>query len=49
MRSMTEDGMTGGERKPGTGRRLLWFAGLWLAGVLALAAFAFGTRALLGL
>lgn len=44
MRSMTE-----GEERRGTGRRLLWFAGLWLAGVLALAAFAFGTRALLGL
>ncbi|MEQ8266438.1 MAG: hypothetical protein RH982_04520 [Parvibaculum sp.] len=41
--------MTGRENKPGTGRRLLWFAGLWLAGVLALAAFAFGARALLGL
>lgn len=36
-------------RKHGAGRRLLWFAGLWLAGVLALAVFAFGARALLGL
>ncbi len=44
MPSMTESG-----KRNGTGRRLLWFAGIWFAGVMALAAFAFGTRALLGL
>lgn len=41
--------MTDGKERQGAGRRLLWFAGIWLAGVLALAAFAFGVRALLGL
>jgi len=41
--------MTDGGKRNGTGRKLLWFAGIWLAGVAALAAFAFGARALLGL
>jgi len=31
------------------GRRLLWFAGLWLAGVAAMAALAYGLRLLMGL
>ncbi|NIJ41840.1 hypothetical protein FHS78_002130 [Parvibaculum indicum] len=30
-------------------KRLFWFAGIWLAGVVALAAFAYGARALMGL
>ena len=31
------------------GKRLLWFAAIWLGSVAALAAFAYGVRALLGL
>jgi len=31
------------------GRRLLWFAGLWLAGVAAVAALAYAIRLLMGL
>lgn len=31
------------------GKRLAWFAGIWLASVAALAVFAYGVRALLGL
>lgn len=30
-------------------RRLLWFCGLWLGGVLAVGALGYGIRALLGL
>jgi len=30
-------------------RRLLWFLGLWAAGVLSLGAVAYGLRALIGL
>jgi len=30
-------------------KRLLWFLGLWLAGVAAVAALAYGTRFLIGL
>jgi hypothetical protein len=30
-------------------KRVYWFAGIWLAGVLALAVFAFVARALMGL
>lgn len=37
------------EEKDSAGRRLLWFAAIWLAGVLALLIFAYGARALLGL
>jgi len=37
------------EEKSGTGRRLLWFAGIWLAGVAVLAVFGYGLRALIGL
>ncbi len=32
----------------GTGRRLLWFVGLWAASIATLAVFAYGLRALLG-
>lgn len=35
--------------KPRRGRQLLWFAGLWLAGVAAVALVAYLLRALLGL
>ena len=31
------------------GRRLLWFAGLWLAGVAAVTALAYAIRLLMGL
>lgn len=31
-----------------TRKRLFWFAGIWFAGVVALAAFAYGARALMG-
>ncbi|MEX0838630.1 MAG: DUF2474 family protein [Parvibaculum sp.] len=37
------------EEKRGRGRRLVWFAGIWLAGVAALAAFVYALRALIGL
>ncbi len=30
-------------------RRLLWFAGLWLGGVVALAVFAYALRAILAI
>lgn len=30
-------------------KRFYWFAGIWLAGVVALAVFAYGARALMGL
>lgn len=33
----------------GRSKRLAWFAGIWLASVAALAVFAYGARALLGL
>lgn len=39
--------MSGGNR-PGRGSRLLWFAGLWLAGILAVAALAGILRWILG-
>ena len=39
--------MTDGKRGPG--RRLLWFAGIWVAGVAALAIFGYGLRALIAL
>lgn len=32
-----------------TGRRFVWFAALWIAGVAATAALAYGIRALLGI
>ncbi|MBI1260709.1 MAG: DUF2474 domain-containing protein [Rhizobiales bacterium] len=35
--------------EPSTGRKLLWFLGLWAAGVVSVAAFAYGVRAMLGL
>lgn len=38
--------MPGGTRS--TRRRLLWFAGLWLAGILAVAALAGMVRYILG-
>ena len=34
---------------PGLGNRLLWFVGLWLASVLALAVIAYAIRLALGL
>lgn len=37
------------EKKNGGGKRLLWFAAIWLASVAGLALFAYGARALLGL
>jgi hypothetical protein len=48
MRPTTEagDGQRQGEPGP-LGRRLAWFAALWLAGLLATAAVAYGLRALL--
>lgn len=30
-------------------KRFFWFAGIWLVGVVALAVFAYGARALMGL
>ncbi|MCE9650167.1 MAG: DUF2474 family protein [Parvibaculum sp.] len=32
-----------------TGRRLLWFAGLWLGGIAALAVIAYALRAILAI
>jgi len=49
MRPTTDAG-DGGERREEAGplgRRLAWFAALWLAGLLATAAVAYGLRALL--
>lgn len=37
------------EKQDSGGKRLLWFAAIWLASVAALALFAYGIRALLGL
>ncbi|WP_293336829.1 DUF2474 family protein [Parvibaculum sp.] len=41
--------MSMSEKEPRGGKKLLWFAAIWLASVAALAAFAYGVRALLGL
>lgn len=35
--------------QPGLGRRLLWFGLLWVGGVVAVAGFAYGIRAIFGL
>jgi hypothetical protein len=37
------------KHEEGRGKRLAWFAGIWLVSVVALAVFAYGVRALLGL
>lgn len=36
-----------GDPKPPLGRSLMWFAGLWVAGLLAVAVAAYGLRALI--
>lgn len=41
--------MSMNEKETAGGKRLLWFAAIWLASVAALAVFAYGVRALLGL
>ena len=41
--------MSMSEKEAGAGKRLLWFAVIWFASVAALAVFAYGVRALLGL
>jgi hypothetical protein len=41
--------LSGGGDRPPLRRRLAWFAGLWAAGVLAVAAVAYGLRFWLGL
>ena len=45
--SNTDDRSNGKDRPPG--RRWLWFALLWMAGVVAVAALAYGIRALMAL
>jgi hypothetical protein len=37
------------EERPTTGKRLLWFAAIWLASVAALGILVYGLRALFGL
>ncbi len=37
------------EKETRGSKKLLWFAAIWLASVAALAVFAYGVRALLGL
>jgi len=38
-----------GQEHPNRGRQFLWFVGLWVAGIVAVAGFAYGVRAVLGL
>lgn len=45
----TENAPTKNAPTPATSRKVLWFLGLWAAGVVSVAAFAYGVRALLGL
>jgi hypothetical protein len=48
MPPITDRGRQGDDGEPASlGRRLAWFAALWLAGLAATAALAFGLRALL--
>jgi len=47
MRPIIEGPPSAGEPKQPLAKRLLWFAGLWLASLIAVAAVAYGLRALI--
>ncbi len=49
MEAMRITSMSENKEENRGGKKLLWFAGIWLASVAALAVFAYGVRALLGL
>lgn len=46
---LPSDQERGGPKPPSWPRRLLWFAAIWLAGILTLGAISFGIKALVKL
>lgn len=47
MKPIIEGPPEAGETRPPLGERLLWFAALWIASLLAVAAIAYALRALI--